>query len=616
MRTTPTSATVRRLASQGHLVGDSWRPSAADGVCQHRYAATGEVQAEVGMAGPADVDDAVAAARAAQPVWAALGSEGRSAILAGLADLLEAHGEEASELAALDNGTPVSILRPGRYTAAWVRYYAEVAAAVIDEELAVARGAAIVRLMPYGVVGAVPPWNGSMMGMGQKCGPALAAGNVVVVKPPELAPFGMLRFGELALEAGIPPGVINIVVGGATAGTALAGHPGIDKITFTGGARTARAVMAAAASNLTPLAFELGGKSPNIVFADADLDTAATVAALAGTALLSGQGCALPTRTYVHEDVYDDLVDRVLATLATLPVGDPLDPATFVGPVVTGAMERILGVIDRAANDGATLLAGGGRLGGDLANGWFVAPTVFGDVDHDSDLARNEVFGPVQAILPFSAEDEVLAKANDSAYGLAAYVHTADPGRLARFVDGLESGVIMTNGLGSSLGHAVRRSGTERLRPRGGWAGYEEMVHRTTVLAAPPRGNAPVGTMTTRSDRPVAFVTGASRGIGRSIARHLSRAGYDVAVAARTRHEGEELEHSSTVAASNTRPLPGSLDSTAALVEAEGGRALPVYLDLLDRTTLGTTVATVLERWGRIDVLVNNGRYVGPATWT
>jgi aldehyde dehydrogenase (NAD+) len=480
---------VRRLAAQGHLVGDTWRPGAADGVHEHRYAATGEVQAEVGLAGAADVDEAVAAARAAQPAWAALGPEGRSVVLSTLADLLDAHRDEASELAALDNGTPVSVLRPGRYAAAWVRYYAGLAPTVTPEPLAVSRGTAAVRFVPYGVVGVVPPWNGSMMGMGQKCGPALAAGNAVVVKPPELAPFGMLRFGELALEAGVPPGVVNIVVGGSAAGAALAGHPGVDKLTFTGGATTARAVMAAAAANLTPLALELGGKSPNIVCADADLDTAATVAALAGTALLSGQGCALPTRTYVHEDVYDELVERVLTTLAAFPVGDPLDPATFVGPVVTeAAMERILGVIDRAASDGSTLLAGGGRLGGDLAGGWFVAPTVFGDVDHGSDLARNEVFGPVQAILRFASDDEVLAKANDSPYGLAAYVHTADPERLARFVDGLGAGVIMTNGLGD-LSPATpfggfRQSGFGR---EGGRAGYEEMVQRTTVLDAAPR---------------------------------------------------------------------------------------------------------------------------------
>jgi aldehyde dehydrogenase (NAD+) len=495
VRTTPTSATLRRLAGQGHLVGEEWQPSAAGGVYRHRYAATGVVQAEVGLAGGADVDRAVAAARAAQPGWVGLGPDGRSQVLGALADLLDAHREEASELAALDNGTPVSVLRPGRYTAAWVRYYAELAPTVTDVELSVSRGTGAVRLVPYGVVGVVPPWNGSMMGMGQKCGPALAAGNTVVVKPPELAPFGMLRFGELALEAGLPPGVVNMVVGGATAGTALAGHPDIDKLTFTGGAGTARVVMAAAATNLTPLALELGGKSPNIVFADADLDVAATVAALTGTALLSGQGCALPTRTYVHETVYDELVERVLTTLATMPVGDPLDPATLVGPVVTEpAMERILDVIDRAGADGATLLTGGRRLDGDLADGWFVAPTVFGDVDHDSELARNEVFGPVQAILRFSTDDEVMAKANDSPYGLAAYVHTTDPDRLARFVDGLQAGVIMTNGLGdlspATPFGGVGQSGFGR---EGGWAGYQEMVQHTTVLGVPPRTATPGG---------------------------------------------------------------------------------------------------------------------------
>ena len=446
------------------------------------------MQAEVGLGGATDIDDAVAAARRAQPAWAALGPAGRSELLGRLADLIDAHRGEVGELGALDNGTPVSVLRPGRYTAAWVRFYAELVTTVTDEEIAVRRGAASVRLVPYGVVGVVPPWNGSMVGMGQKCGPALAAGNTVVVKPPELAPFGMLRFGELALEAGIPAGVVNIVVGGATAGTALAGHPGVDKLTFTGGTVTARAVMAAAAPNLTPLALELGGKSPNIVFDDADLDTAALVAAMAGTAMLSGQGCALPTRTYVHEDVYDDLVARVLTTLAGCAVGDPLDPATMVGPVVSeSAMERILGVIDRAAADGATLLTGGGRLGGEFAAGWFVAPTVFGDVDHDSDLARNEVFGPVQAILRFSTEDEVLAKANDSPFGLAAYVHTADPDRLHRCVDRLASGVVMTNGLGE-LGPATPFGGFAQsgFGREGGRAGYEEMTQRTTVLAAAP----------------------------------------------------------------------------------------------------------------------------------
>jgi aldehyde dehydrogenase (NAD+) len=438
----------------------------------------------VGLGGPDDIDAAVAAARSAQPGWAAIGAGARRAVLRTLADLLDEHRAEAAELAALDNGTPVSVLRPGRYTAAWVRYYADMAAELADESLPVDRGAATLRREPFGVVGVIPPWNGSMVGMGQKCGPALAAGNAVVAKPPELAPFGMLRFAELALEAGIPPGVVNVVVGGAAAGAALAGHPGIDKLSFTGGADTARLVMAAAAGSLTPLALELGGKSPNVIFPDADLEEASLLTARSGTALLSGQGCALPTRTYVHTDVYDEVVDRVLTFLAALPVGDPLDPATVVGPVVSeAAMERILGVIVRARADGATLLTGGDRLGGDLADGWFVAPTVFGDVDHTSDLARNEVFGPVQALIRFSSEEDVLAQANDTPFGLAAYIHTRDPGRTERFVAALDAGVVVANGLGhlspSTPFGGVKQSGFGR---EGGRAGLDEMLRLKTVL--------------------------------------------------------------------------------------------------------------------------------------
>jgi aldehyde dehydrogenase (NAD+) len=228
---------------------------------------------------------------------------------------------------------------------------------------------------------------------------------------------------------------------------------------------------------------ELGGKSPNLVFPDADLDAAAGVAAMAGTALLAGQGCALPTRLYVHEEVYDDVVERLLSKLSVLAVGDPMDPDTFVGPVVTErAMHRILGVIDQAREDGATLLAGGSRLGGALADGWFVAPTVFGDVHHESSLAREEVFGPVQAVLRFNTEEEVMAKANDSVYGLAAYVHTSDAARIERLTAGLQAGTVVVNGMGrisaATPFGGVKQSGFGR---EGGWAGLEEMIRTKAV---------------------------------------------------------------------------------------------------------------------------------------
>ncbi len=420
----------------------------------------------------------------AQPGWSALAPGKRASILFALADLLDKDRQEAAELAALDNGAPVSVLNPGRYTASWVRYYGGWADKFSGSSWNEGRRRVEVRLEPYGVIAVLPPWNGSMMGMGQKCAPALAAGNTVVVKPPEVAPFGMLRFAELALTAGVPPGVINVVVGNAKAGEALVGHPGIDKISFTGGVTTARALMAGAARNLTPLTLELGGKSPNLVFADADLDAAAEMVAMGGTALLSGQGCALPTRTYVQEDVYEDVLQRLLVRLATLRVGDPLDSATIVGPVVTeAAMDRILGIIELARSQGANLLAGGERMGGDLADGWFVAPTVFGDVDHDSDLARNEVFGPVQAILRFRTEEEVLEKANDSQFGLAAYLHTVDAARIERLVARLEAGTVVVNGMGglspTTPFGGYKRSGFGR---EGGRAGIEEMLRTKAVF--------------------------------------------------------------------------------------------------------------------------------------
>jgi aldehyde dehydrogenase (NAD+) len=486
VRTSPVSAVVERLADQGHLIGDEWRSSSAGGIFRHHYAATGERQADVKLAGRADVDDAVQAARAALPAWAAMPPGERATVLFRLADLLVEHDQEIAELGALDNGSPISVMRPGAYTADWVRYYAGWCDKLDGEVLPADGGLGYVKLEPYGVVAAIPPWNGSMMGMGQKAGPALAAGNTVVAKPPELAPFGMLRFAELALEAGLPPGVLNVVTGGARTGDALVRHPDIDKISFTGGCATARKLMAAAAEHLTPLALELGGKSANIVFPDADLDAAARMAATFGTGLLSGQGCALPTRLYVHDDVYDEVAAKVAGIVASLPVGDPLDPATFVGPVVTeAACKRILRVIRRAEGDGATLLAGGERLGGDLAGGWFVAPTVFGDVDHDSDLARNEVFGPVQAILRFSTEDEVVAKANDSHLGLAAYLHTRDSSRVQRMTGALQAGSVVANGMGG-IGPGApfggyKQSGFGR---EGGRAGIEEFVQRKMVFIA------------------------------------------------------------------------------------------------------------------------------------
>jgi aldehyde dehydrogenase (NAD+) len=478
--------TVRGIAARGLLIGVD-RSSGGAGTYAHHNPATGEVQAEVPVADAADVDRAVAAARAALPEWRPMAMHRRIAVLDRLADLLSERRAQSAAVNALDNGTPVSAINPGSFTSSWVRYYAGWIDKLDGQVVPSHGGSGLDYIVPepYGVVGAIVPWNGPMMGMGQKVSPALAAGNTVVTKPPEIAPFGALLFAEIALEAGLPPGVLNVVPGGAVAGDALVRHPGVDKVSFTGGTDTARSVMAAAAETLKPLALELGGKSANVIFPDADLDLAISAAAFLGAGLLSGQGCALPTRLYVHDDIYDEVVERLVAQVESTRVGDPLDPTVMMGPVVNApACARILGVIERARADGAgKVLTGGTRLEGDLASGYFIAPTVFGDVDHTSHLAREEVFGPVLSVLRFRDEDEIVTKVNDSRYGLAAYLHTRDVGRAHRLASRFEVGSVTVNafppGSPTAPFGGYKQSGFGR---EGGRAGIDEFLRQKNVF--------------------------------------------------------------------------------------------------------------------------------------
>jgi len=480
---------VASVAERGFLIGGDRVARGGGGTYLHHDPTTGRPQAEVPLAGAAEVDQAVAAAAAAAPAWRATAPDERARILFRLADLLEAASEECAVLGALENGSPISVMQPGYYTAGFVRHYAGWVDKIEGRLVPTHGNTGLdqVRLEPYGVVGVMPPWNGPMMGMGQKAAPALAAGNTVVAKPPEIAPFGAYRFAELALEAGLPPGVLNVVAGGPEAGEALVRHPLVAKVSFTGGREVARRVIEASAATIKPLTLELGGKSANIVFPDADLDAAATQAAFFGVVLLSGQGCALPTRLFVHDEVYDDVVGRLVAALQGAPVGDPLDPEVQMGPVVTrSAQERILAVVDRAESEGSgRLLTGGRPLTGPFADGFFVAPTAFGDVDPDSDLARQEVFGPVLSVFRFSSEDEVVARANETEFGLGAMVHSADLARASRVAGRLEAGMVVVNGPMTMSPNApfggYKQSGYGR---EGGREGLDEFLQRKNVLFA------------------------------------------------------------------------------------------------------------------------------------
>jgi acyl-CoA reductase-like NAD-dependent aldehyde dehydrogenase len=316
---------------------------------------------------------------------------------------------------------------------------------------------------PYGVVGVITPWNGSLVVTGSCVAPALAAGNAVVLKPSEVAPFAALRFGELCVEAGLPAGLVNVVPAGPDGGEALVRHPGIRKIHFTGGEAIARKVLQSAAVNLTPVVAELGGKSANIVFDDADLDAAAMLSAHQGPLMQSGQSCACASRVLVHDTVYDAFLEKFVGVIEAATIGDPLDPQVVFGPVVSQqAADRILGVIEEAVSEGAgELIAGGNRLGGALAQGYYIQPTVFGAVRNSSALAQTETFGPVVSVIKFGDESEAVRIANDTPYGLNAFVQTTDLGRAHRVARGLEAGSVWVNQISD-------------MSPQGPYGGYKQ----------------------------------------------------------------------------------------------------------------------------------------------
>ena len=443
-----------------HLhIGSTRLETGSAGKHAHIYPGTGKVTGEISLAGVEEMNRAVDAAAQAFVTWRRCDPRERGRLLRRLASLIMDRREDFGRLGAMDNGTPASFAAfHAEMAHEWLNYYAgwadRIEGRVTDS--VTARGELAYTLYePYGVVGLIITWNGPLTSLGMKVGPALAAGNTVVVKPSEMTPYVGELYMDLVREAGIPDGVINMVPGSAAAGEALVRHKSVEKVSFTGGPVTARKILAACAEQLKPAVLELGGKSANLIFPDADLDAACEFGVFGSIAMMSGQGCAFPTRMLVHDDVYDEVVERTLAMTKSIKVGDPFDPQSSSGPVVNeAALHRILGVIERARTEGAgRLVAGGKRLQGELASGYFIEPTVFVDVDPASALAQEEIFGPVLAVTRFRNEEEAVEIANATDYGLSAYIQTRDLSRTLRVAEELKSGVVLINGSRNVYAH-------------------------------------------------------------------------------------------------------------------------------------------------------------------
>jgi aminomuconate-semialdehyde/2-hydroxymuconate-6-semialdehyde dehydrogenase len=399
---------------------------------------------QVAAGGAAEVDLAVASARRAFPAWAALGPAGRLAVLGRLADAIDAAVDDLAKVECADNGSLYEAmhLRVLPRAANNIRFFAQYAVERLGEPARILHGGERnrVRYDPCGVVAVSTPWNAPFMLATWRVGPALAAGNTVVLKPPEWAPLTGSLLGDLAVQAGVPAGVINIVHGtGAGAGAPLTGHPDVDRVAFTGSPATARTVYGDAAAQLTPVSFELGGKSPFVVFEDADLDAAAATAAYQYDN--SGQVCLAGTRLLVQRSILDEFVERFEARVSEITVGDPREPGTTYGPLIHPvALSRVTGHVDRAIAIGARLVFGGRSLGG-----LYYAPTLFTDIPSGAEILGHEVFGPVLTLQAFDGEEQAIGLANATDYGLAATIYTGSESRAERVSAAVVAGTVWVN---------------------------------------------------------------------------------------------------------------------------------------------------------------------------
>ena len=438
------------------LIGGQWVEALSGKTFDSVNPATGKVIAQLAEGAAEDVDRAVAAARAAfEGPWSTFKPFDRQALMLAIADMVERRFDDLCVLETLDMGAPITRTRTyKRWIVQTLRFYAGQAVALAGETPHNSFPGDMFSYTlraPLGVVGGIIPWNGPVISQLWSIAPTLATGCTLVLKPAEDASLGVLRFAEIMQEAGLPDGVINVVTGmGSTAGARLAGHPGVDKIAFTGSTATGRKIIEASAGNMKRVAVELGGKSPDIIFADADLERAVPGAGM-GCFNNSGQICYAGTRIFVQRSIHDEFVERLAAFSKTLKVGNGMDPETQLGPLVSSRqLSTVSGYFDLARAEGAQIVSGGERLGGDLADGYFVPPTVLSGMTNDMRTGREEIFGPVASVIPFETEDEAIRLANDTQYGLGGAVWTRDVGTAHRVARDVRTGMMWVNCYGTT----------------------------------------------------------------------------------------------------------------------------------------------------------------------